>query len=89
MQLDDAIRSLNDYAHRGIPTGDFLRACLANDLFTAMARADATSRLIVYEICSHIHNFLPGRCYGSYELVDAWLKVKNKARAALAAAEAE
>ncbi len=74
MTIDDAKRSLDRYANEGIPTGGFLRACLANDFMEAIGQADDTSRFILHDIAAHIHYDLPSDCHGSYSQIDAWLE---------------
>jgi hypothetical protein len=77
--------TLDHYVLKGIPMGDFLTACFANDLMEAMGRADDRNRPLVFLFCQWIYNVAPGRCHGSRELVRAWIekrglegKVENK-----------
>ena len=86
MDLQSAKDSIKRYVEHGVPTGGFLQSVLANDLMEAMGRADMTSRLNLFEICSYVYNEVPIACHGSYEKVEAWLKMK---RAALNQMEAE
>lgn len=72
--------SLDEYARVGCPTGDFLRAVLANDLMQALGQADAGNRTGIFGICAYIHNTLPAACHGSPEKVAAWLKMHADAR---------
>ena len=65
--------SLDRYAKNRIPTGGFLRAVLANDLFEAIGRADLQNRYDIFEICSYVYNKIPSTCWGSYDTVEAWL----------------
>jgi len=60
-----------------IPTGGFLRSVLANDLMEAFGRADIYNRKVMFDICSYIHNHMPMTSWGSYEIVDEWLKRKR------------
>lgn len=72
--------TLDNYAKHRIPTGDFLRACLENNLMEAMGRADEFSKLELLEICSYIYNNMPLPCHGSPEKVARWLssvRLKN------------
>ena len=68
--------SLDRYVNGCIPTGDFLRAVLANDLREAFGRADAENIATMFQIVSYCWNEIPGNCWGSYEKVDAWLERK-------------
>ena len=67
------IRSLRMYADVGIPTGDFLRACLANDFMDAACRADQDNGPVLPAIALYIYNEIPSNAWGSREKVDAWI----------------
>lgn len=67
------IDTLDRYLKRRIPTGSFLRAVLANDLFEAVGRADEQNKLLIPIIVKYIYNEFPSSCHGSYARVDAWL----------------
>lgn len=66
--------SLQRYVEQGIPTGDFLRAVLSNDLMEALGRADEFNRAAIFEICQYIYNEMPHSSHGSPEQVTAWLQ---------------
>lgn len=72
--------SLDRYATQGVPTGDFLRAVLSNDLTEAFGRADDDNRRDMYDICSYVYNELPSPCHGSPEKVTAWIQRFKAAR---------
>lgn len=72
----DIRKALRDYADYGIPTGSFLRACLANDFMETVGRADDDNIRTLPEIACYIYNEIPANCHGSYEIVDAWIKRK-------------
>jgi hypothetical protein len=72
--------SLRRYADHGIPTGDCLRAVLANDLMAAFSRADDNTGRYMAEIVAYVYNQLPSNCHGSYEIVDAWLRKHHERR---------
>lgn len=59
------VESINRYVWHGVPTGDFLRAVLSNDLMNAVARADYDSLASICAICTYIHNAVPGCLVGS------------------------
>ena len=65
--------SLQRYAKQRIPTGDFLRAVLENDLMEAVGRADDFNRYRLFDICSYVYNEMPMSCHGSKEDVKNWL----------------
>ena len=68
------IEALRAYADYGRPVGDFLTACLENDLMEALGRADDDNRKVIFEICMYIHWEIPAICHGSKEAVRKWLK---------------
>jgi hypothetical protein len=70
------LEDLNLYGAMHQDPGDFLQAVLANDLSAAVGRADHKNVGILADIVTHVHNHLPRRCYGSWEVVRGWLKVR-------------
>ncbi len=62
---------------RGGPTGSFLTAVLENDFSGALGHADQANlaSLRPWHIC--LHNFIPGNCHGSPEIVAAWREHKG------------
>lgn len=74
---EDTKITLDNYVKHKIPTGDFLRACLENNLMEAMGCADEFSKLELYDICSYIYNHMPMSCHGSPEKVKRWLSNKT------------
>ena len=81
MTIQEAETSLRRYVDEGIPTGGFLRACLANDLIGAVGMADEESLLILYKICCYIYANLPIDCHGSHKKVTTWIEAKRLKRA--------
>lgn len=67
------VHSLRGYAAHHYSVGGFLRAVLANDLMQVVGRADNDSLAAIARICAFVHNAMPARCHGSYEIVDRWL----------------
>jgi hypothetical protein len=65
--------SFDRYVEYGIPTGDFLKSVLENDLMGAFGRADILNRVILFDICVYVYNELPRECHGSREAVKNWL----------------
>lgn len=70
----DMMEALERYLRKGIPTGSFLRALLANDFMEACGRADDLNLANLPAYAAYMYNELPGNCHGSYEIVDAWTK---------------
>lgn len=71
---ESAAGGLVRYITERVPTGDFLRAVLENDLFEAVGRADANSLAALPAICGWIYNNAPADCFGSPSKVKEWLK---------------
>ncbi len=71
------IEAVGRYHNSYIPTGNFLRAVLENDLQEAVARADLENRLALAEIVIMLYNNLPSGCWGRPEEVEAWLMNKR------------
>lgn len=77
--------SLTRYVTDGIPTGDFLRAVLANDLQGAFGRADMGTAQVMAAIVSYVYNNVPRTMVGSYETVNDYVAYRmNERRAAVA-----
>ena len=66
--------ALTDYVNDRCPMGDFLTACVRNDLTGAVCRADNESLAALKLIAHWLHNEAPMGCHGSREAVAAWLK---------------
>jgi hypothetical protein len=77
----ELIESLDRYAEHGIPTGDFLKAVLANDLYQAVLRADPENEKRLRDIVVHVVHAMPAECWGSWEKVGAWIEKHKKERA--------
>lgn len=65
--------SIARYVDHGIPTGDFLRAVLANDLEGAFARADVATARVMPAIVSWVYNRVPRDRCGNYAVVDSYV----------------
>ncbi len=73
------IGGLVRYFNNHISPGGFLRAMLAGDLFEALAHADDQNKYRLHDYAMWLFNYVPGRPqgWGSYEAVDAWLRIKG------------
>jgi len=70
------------YIEEGLQPGDFLFALFSNDFMSVMGRADETNRTMHKEWSMFLFNEAPSPCYGSIELVKAWIEkggLKGKA----------
>jgi len=70
--------AIDQYAEQGVPMGDFLTALVANDLMSALGRADDGNRRDIFQLCMYVYNEIPSDSHGSYERVDEWLKSFTK-----------
>lgn len=75
--------SIDQYVEQGVPTGDFLRACINNNLCDAVGRADERSMKAIPVIVSYLYNECPGNCWGSAGAWEGWIEEKRKQRAAV------
>lgn len=65
-------RGLTGHVVEGLPVGDFLFACLSNDLRGAVRRADDQSFAGLKGIVRFLYHFAPADSWGSRAAVDAW-----------------
>jgi molybdopterin-guanine dinucleotide biosynthesis protein A len=72
-----SIDGLKRYIEHRIPTGDFLRAVLENDLQRATAHADNRNLPLIGLYCKYLYNEAPSACWGSPKKVKAWLERKE------------
>ena len=61
------------YVEERRPIGHFLTALLSNDLKNAALRADDANRSALADWVGFIYEYAPGDCWGSPEIVEAWL----------------
>jgi hypothetical protein len=73
-------KAINEYVKNGTPPGWFVRAVLANDLMTAVERADSGDLRDLKEVCKYVVMETPSICWGSYDNVDRWIAEKRTAR---------
>jgi len=69
----DIREKLDAYAERHEPVGQFLQACLSNDLNDACGRADSDNIHTIPAIICYIYNDMPRDCWGSRGQVKKWL----------------
>jgi len=73
-QLPEHIRhGFQAYIEEHREPGDFVMACLENNLCEACGRADETNRERMFDIVSFLYNEAPAECWGSSAKVEAWL----------------
>lgn len=66
--------ALDAYVQEHRPVGGFLEAVIANDMFRAVARADAQNLNIIGLYCRWFYNHTPGACWGSPEKYREWTR---------------
>ena len=69
------IESLTAYAQTGRPPGDFLLACLTNNLVEAFARADVNSQAALPHIVAFIYWEIPSGSWKTKEAVERWITI--------------
>lgn len=62
--------ALERYVEHRIPTGSFLYAVLAGDLYTAVERADTANRQALTDITRFVAQRLPCNLYGNAENIE-------------------
>lgn len=70
--------TIDNYVTKRWKPGHFVGAVLANDLKGAVAAADRDNQAALIEIVRYVYNYLPHTCWGSYEIVNAWLYQKQE-----------
>lgn len=84
--LPDSTRAvIEDYIRLGKRPGLFLESVICNDLKKAIERADDVNLPALPAIVAYFYNEAPAICWGSKEIMEAWVRVKR--RAALVAGE--
>jgi hypothetical protein len=69
------------YVVHGLPPGSFFRALLANDLKMAACHSHpANTWQAIICVCKWLINEAPHNCHGSYDAVDAWIKLPQAER---------
>jgi len=61
------------YRDKGYEPGGFLTSVLTNDLFGAIARADAENIRALKDICGWVYNRMPAASWGSLDRMDDWI----------------
>jgi hypothetical protein len=70
---DHAHEALEQYFQFGFAPGSFCTAVLANDLFSAAAKADHWNRTYLADIARWVQHNAPYGSWGSYEKIQGWL----------------
>jgi len=67
------------YVQSGIIPGSFLRSVIANDLISAVCRADDTLAIgELRAVCRWFLHQAPMQCHGTYFAMDEWSSAKAK-----------
>ena len=75
---DENRNAIKDYVGLGIRPGHFLSSCLANDLQKAFSHADSSNLNQIPVIVKYIYNRIPSACWGSWQAIDDWVKIKSR-----------
>ena len=78
--LADNRDTLDRYVEHGLPVGDFMRACIDNNLRLAVAHADETNIHQLPAIVGYLYNECPSGCWGKAGAHDAWVKARSEER---------
>ena len=70
--------AIDNYVELHREPGGFTTAVLENDLRGAIGRADPFSMDALKDIVMYCHWEIPGNCWGSREVVRAWLEAGNE-----------
>jgi len=73
---DHMTGAIGRYIEHGILPGSFLTAVLENNLIEAVGRADSVNVHELPAYVGYLYNEAPADCYGSKELVSAWVSKK-------------
>jgi len=70
---EHTLGTIKRYVENRYDPGSFMRAVLENNLKEACLCADDLNRLALFSIVSYCYNEIPSNCWGSPEVVEAWL----------------
>lgn len=81
-RVDDAFADpMFNYLVHGFSPGSFFTAVLANDFHSAMSRSHPSNTITALKaLTGWMYDCMPRRAFGSYEAVDAWLKMDEDSR---------
>ena len=71
---------LDAYSDTGRPVGQFLRACIENNLCRAIAFADDDSLKVLPAVVGYLYNRCPSECWGREGVFMAWQERKRKGK---------
>lgn len=66
--------TIRNYIETGVPTGDFMRYVISNDLKGSFGHADEFNLEHLFDIVMWMYQHAPGPCWGSPEAYTAWLE---------------
>lgn len=74
---DNLQSGLELYLTRGIIPGDFLYACLTNNLMEAFGRASTRHWDYIYNVMMFLYNYAPTNSWGSVDKVKTYSQEKQ------------
>ena len=78
-----AVGSLTRYVEEGVPTGDFLKCVISNDLSGACSHADNINIHLIPIYVAWLYNHAPAGCWGSASNYKNWLRDGYKRNSSL------
>ena len=69
--------AIDRYVKLGIHPGGFLEAVICNNFSGAVSRADEENMRNLPAYAAYFFNEVPFDCWGSREVMDAWMKEKG------------
>ena len=78
---EHTVKALANWVFDGVPTGNFLRAVMDNNLFEACLRADGVNILALKQIVEFIVHYMPCKSHGltGFEKWrDEWPKIREE-----------
>ena len=78
---DNTRGALERYINHGIEPGGFLMAVLSNNLIKAIGSADHHNLAALKDICGWLYMYAPSNCWGSFETVDLYIRMKRNSSA--------
>lgn len=83
VELPEELReSIDAYVEHGRQPGDFLTACIENNLASAFGHADEKSLAAMAAVVGYLYNECPGPCWGKNGKVKEWIEQVRKEREA-------
>jgi len=80
---------IDRFVEKGIPTGEFLKAVLTNNLYEAFNTSDDVESDHLYDVVMYVKNHTPPKCHGSVGNYWSWAEGGGLGRPYTKVAESE